>query len=112
MVLETRRDSGTLIIQAENRLDMANAQDFHDQLDGAIQASERSVVIDMEGLTYISSAGLRVILQMVRKMQRQDAQLALCSLSKEVMQVFTTSGIGQLVNIQPTRDAAIAAVSR
>ncbi len=90
---------------------MGNAQDFHDQLDSAINASERSVVIDMARLTYISSAGLRVILQMVRRMQRQDAKLALCSLSKEVNDVFNTSGIAQIVDIRPSRAEAIAAVS-
>ena len=67
MVIETRRDNGTLVIRAEDRLDLANAQVFHDELDAAIESSERAVVIDMSGLTYISSAGLRVIIQMLRE---------------------------------------------
>ncbi len=111
MVIETRRDNGTLVIRAEDRLDLANAQVFHDELDAAIESSERAVVIDMSGLTYISSAGLRVIIQMLRRLQRQDARLALCSLSHEVQNVFDTSGIGRLVDIQPSRAEAIAAVS-
>lgn len=111
MVIETLRDSGALVISAEDRLDLANAQIFHDELDAAIEASERAVVIDMAGLTYISSAGLRVVLQMLRRLQRQDARLALCSLSKEVLDVFNTSGIARLVDIQPSREEAIAAVS-
>ncbi|MCY4416679.1 MAG: STAS domain-containing protein [Chloroflexi bacterium] len=111
MVIETRRDNGTLVIRAEDRLDLANAQVFHDELDAAIESSERAVVIDMSGLTYISSAGLRVIIQMLRRLQRQDARLALCSLSTEVQNVFDTSGIGRLVDIQPSRAEAIAAVS-
>lgn len=111
MVIETRRDSGALVIRAEDRLDLVNAQIFHDELDAAIESSERAVVIDMAGLTYISSAGLRVILQMLRRMQRQDARLALCSLSIEVQNVFDTSGIAQLVDIRPSREEAIAAVS-
>ena len=111
MVIETRRDNGTLVIQAEERLDLVSAQKFHDELDAAIESSERAVVIDMSGLTYISSAGLRVVLQMVRRMQRQDAKLALCSLSNEVQNVFDTSGIAKLVDIRPSRAEAIAAVS-
>ena len=111
MAIETRRDNGTLVIQAEERLDLASAQKFHDELDAAIASSERAVVIDMSGLTYISSAGLRVVVQMVRRMQRQDAKLALCSLSNEVLDVFNTSGIARLVDIRPSRAEAIAAVS-
>ena len=111
MVIETGRDNGTLVIRAEHRLDLASAQIFHDELDTAIEDSERAVVIDMSGLTYISSAGLRVIIQMLRRLQQQDARLVLCSLSNEVQAVFDTSGIAQLVDIRPSRAEAIAAVS-
>ena len=110
MVIETRRDSGTLVIGAQDRLDLANAQIFYDELDAAIESSVRAVVIDMAGLTYISSAGLRVILQTLRRLQRQDARLALCSLSNEVQNVFDTSGFAQLVEIRSSRAEAIAAV--
>ena len=110
MVVETHQDNGTLIIHAEDRLDMANAHDFHEELDHAIKTDVRAVVIDMGKLTYISSAGLRVILQMVRRMQRQNGRLALCSLSADVMNVFNTSGIAQVVDIRPSRAEAMVAV--
>jgi anti-anti-sigma factor len=112
MAMETRSDhgtpiiSGTPVISAEGRLDSAHAQVFHDRLD----AAARAVVIDMENLSYISSAGLRVIMQAVRKMQRRDARLALCSLSADVRSIFQTSGFDQLVDILPSREAALAAV--
>ena len=66
MAMETRSDhgtpviSGTPVIGAEGRLDSACAQVFHDRLDYAIETAGRAVVIDMENLSYISSAGLRV----------------------------------------------------
>ena len=46
----------------DHRLDSVTAQDFHDRLDAAVESAER-VVVDMAGLTCISSAGLRVIMQ-------------------------------------------------
>lgn len=111
MVIKTGRDSGTLVIQAADRLDVVNAQLFHDELDAAIEYSERAVVIDMADLTYISSAGLRVILQMLRRMQSQNARLALCSLSDDVQEVFDISGFARLIDIRNSRAEAIAAVS-
>ncbi len=115
--METRGDhgtpiiSGTPVISAEGRLDSAHAQVLHDRLDHAIESAGRAVVIDMENLSHISSAGLRVIRQAVRKTPRRDARLALCSRSADVRSVFQTSGFDQPVDILPSREDAIAAVS-
>ena len=109
MAIETCRVGEALVIQADHRLDSVTAQDFHDRLDAAVESAER-VVVDMAGLTYISSADLRVIMQAVRKTQRQNVSLSLCALSAEVREVFRTSGFDQLVEIQPSREEALAAI--
>ena len=106
----TRVIGGIPVISAEGRLDSANAHVFHDRLDEAIGSTNRAVLVDMENLFYISSAGLRVIMQAARKLQQRNARLALCSLSDEVRSVFQTSGFDQLVDILPSRENAIAAV--
>ncbi len=111
MPIEFRRDSGTLIILTEERVDSANAPAFYQELDSAIDADDRAVVMDMERLTYISSAGLRVILQTARKLQQQGAKFAICSLSGTVQEVFEISGFDRVIDIHPTQTDAVAAVS-
>ena len=111
MAIETRRDDGAMVIETEGRIDSGNAQAFCDQLDSAIKTTGQAIVIDMAGLVYISSAGLRAILQAMRKMERQNVRLALCSLSDDVRDVFHTSGFDQLIEIRQTREDALAAVS-
>ena len=49
-------------------------------------------------------------MQAVRKTQRQNVSLSLCALSAEVREVFRTSGFDQLVEIQPSREEALAAI--
>ena len=111
MPIESRRDSGTLIIQTEERVDSANAQAFYQELDSAIESDDRAVVMDMERLAYISSAGLRVILQTARKLQQQNAKFAICSLSGTVREVFEISGFDRVIDIHSSQEDAIAAVS-
>ena len=65
----------------------------------------------MAELTYISSAGLRVILQAVRKPQRQNARLILWALSADVRDVFRTSGFEQLIEIRPSQEDTLAAIA-
>ena len=64
----------------------------------------------MERLVHISHAGLRVILQVVRGMEREDARLALCALSPDVLGAFQASGLAALVDVYSSRTEAVAAV--
>ena len=111
MPIDSHRDNGTLIIQTEERVDSVNAQAFYQELDSAIESDDRAVVMDMEKLAYISSAGLRVILQTARKLQQQNAKFAICSLSGTVREVFEISGFDRVIDIHSSQAEAVAAVS-
>ena len=109
MTMETSWENRVLIVQAEERLDSVNAQAFIDGLDSAVDGAAQGVVIDMKRLDYISHAGLRVILQVVRSMEREGARLALCALSPDVLGAFQASGLAALVDIYSSRTDAVAA---
>ena len=57
MEIQTERANGTLIAKAEGRIDGVNARDFEEALKAAISTDDSTVVMDLEGLSYISSAG-------------------------------------------------------
>ena len=65
----------------------------------------------MEQLVYITHAGLRVILQVVRSTEQAHGRLALCVLSPDVLGAFQASGLTTLVDIYSSRADAIAATS-
>ena len=110
MTIETSWENRIFIVQAEGRLDGMNAQVFIDRLGVASGGAAQGVVIDMEQLAHISQAGLRVILQVARCMERADARLALCALSPDVLGAFQASGLDALVDIHSSRTDAVAAV--
>ena len=97
------------MIRVPHRLDGVNAQVFYDQLETAIGSAHKVVVIDMSDLTYISNAGLRVIIQAAKQLQAHDARLVLCALSDEVRSVFEASSLDRVIDIRPSLDAAVAA---
>ena len=85
-----------LVIRTDHRLDSVDAQTFHHRLDATVASVERGVVIDKEKLTYISNAGLRVMLQPIKKIEEWGGRLALCSVSDDVRAAFETSGFDRL----------------
>ena len=112
MNVETQRQGDSLVLITDGRVDGTNATDFQDAMKGAIQESDRAVVLDFENLTYISSAGLRVVLLVAKDLQQQGAQFAACSLTESVKEVFVISGFDKIIPIHDTQAAAIGSFGK
>ena len=108
MGLDFSREDGILIAVADGRVDGANAQEFQGELTDAIEADDRGLVLDLGQITYISSAGLRVILLTAKALNRQDAELAVCSLTDSVREVFEISGFDKIIPVRASQPDAIA----
>ena len=109
MEVETERQGDTLIAKTDGRVDGANAREFQAALEAAIEATERAVILDMENLSYISSAGLRVILLTAKTLGNQNAKFSVCSLSDPVREVFEISGFDKIISIHASQAEALAA---
>ncbi|MBC3907373.1 MULTISPECIES: STAS domain-containing protein [Undibacterium] len=89
------------------RLDSNNSAAFEKEILSAIDAGEVHILIDFSDLTYISSAGLRVILLTAKKTKAATGKLVLCSLSDSINEVFLVSGFNTILDIQANKDAAL-----
>ena len=107
MEINTEREQGTLlIVKAEGRLDGISAREFDDAMRSKISEKDSVVIMDLEKLSYISSAGLRVILMTAKTLQKRNAKLLLCSLSEPIREVFEISGFDKIIPIHTTRGEA------
>ena len=111
MTIETKRDGETLVAITSERVDGMNSQELQTELEEAILETDRAVVLDLQRLTYISSAGLRVILVTTKALQRRRAKLVVCSLSDSVREIFEMSGFDKIIPVYPTADDALTALN-
>ncbi len=100
------------ILTPKGRLDSATAAAFETEFMAAADGGADRMLIDFSELTYISSAGLRVVLKAAKKMQSKGGRVALCSLGPQIAEVFEISGFSSLsiFSIHPERDSALAAL--
>lgn len=88
-----------LTVSIVGRLDTTTAPnleaEFKSSLDGVTE-----LVIDMGGLEYISSAGLRVLLSAQKVMNKQGS-MTLINVGDVVMEVFEVTGFSDILTIQP-----------
>ena len=110
MDVTAERNDGVLSARVSGRVDSTNAREFEDMIRSAIEDGDRAVIVDFEGLVYISSAGLRAVLVTAKDLWKRKASFALCSLPEMVREVFEVSGFDKIITIHPSRADALAAL--
>jgi len=109
VALEIRQEEagGIRVLALTGRLDTETAADFELAVQDLLGAGERHFLVDVSGIGYVSSAGLRVLLSLAKQLDGGKGSLRLCGLSAAVRQVFDVAGFGKLFAIFPNRDAAL-----
>ena len=103
---------GTRVLALTGRLDTETSADVELTLQDLMAAGERNFLIDMSGIGYVSSAGLRVLLATAKQLEGGKGSLRLCSLNASVKQVFDVAGFSKLFSIFANRDAALAGMPK
>jgi len=110
MDISQERDGDVVIVRLAGRLDSSAASSAEEQLSATLIDAAPRLAIDMAKLAYISSAGLRVLLVVAKRVQQQKGKIALSGLAENVREVFTVSGFDTIFAIEADVAAAIAAV--
>ena len=98
MTIEIKRNNEETIIELAGRLDTTTAPAL-DKTIGEDIGGEESLVLDLKGIEYISSAGLRVILSAQKKMQKAGS-MKLINVCESVMEVFEMTGFADILVIE------------
>jgi len=99
-----------VIVKLAGRLDSSAAQSAEESFVQVLGGGASRLAVDMSGLEYISSAGLRVLLVVAKKVQQANGKMALFGLLPNVREVFSVSGFDKIFAIQADVDAAVASV--
>jgi len=76
-----------------------------------IMGGNRKLIIDLEHLNYISSAGLRIFLASNKLIRKTDGEIRFCSLNHTVKEVFEISGFNMIFKFYPDQASAITGFS-
>ena len=98
MTIEIKRNAEETIIELVGRLDTTTAPALDKTINNDI-VDTKKLVLDVKGLEYISSAGLRVLLGAQKKMQKLGS-MKVIHVCEEVMEVFEMTGFADILTIE------------
>lgn len=99
MTIVKERQNDSLILRLEGRLETGTA----DKLQEAIEQESEGLIhltIDMTQLTYLTSAGLRVLLRTEKRLQATGGDMVLTNVNKDIMEVFGITGFDDILTIR------------
>lgn len=105
-IRETQRE-GFVVLELVGRLETKTSHLFEQKVIEHLSAGARQFVIDFKDIEFVSSAGLRVLLMLAKKVKSGDGALALSAVNDSVRQVLDVSGFASFFTLAPSIDAAI-----
>ncbi len=115
MNVGSERRGNVMVIAVRGRIDHLNASAFQESLNPHLQhcrSDGDGVVLDLSGLDYISSAGLRIFMIAAKQARAQGGRIAVAQMQSLVQEIFEISHFHLVYEIFKTTDEAVAALGR
>ncbi len=108
MQITQRVESDVTVFLPEGRIDTEAAADLDQALQSAVSAGKHKMVVDMSGVDFIVSAGLRVLAAVQVRSRAEGGDIKVAGLNARMARVFNIIGADIFMSIHDTPEAAIA----
>jgi anti-anti-sigma factor len=108
MNITQRDEKGVTVFMLKGRVDTAGAEEMGQALQAAVSGGKHKMVLDMGQVSYISSAGLRTLADIVTTNREAGGDLKLVALNPKVLRVLRIIGFDRFFAIDDTIVEALA----
>lgn len=105
-IIDTQR-GGIRLIKIEGRLDANFSLQLEDEVDRLLEHDEKSIILDLSGVTYLSSSGLRVLLS-INKQTQGAGGLVLVNPREVVKKIIEVAELDDILTQAKTLEEAMA----
>lgn len=108
-VIDFKEDNkgDVLILRIRGRLDAVSSPTAEKKVFECINNGQTKLLLDFSGVSYLSSAGMRMLLSTTKKLKNLSGKLVVCSIVPNVMDVLKMSGFDHVLELAKTEDDAL-----
>jgi anti-anti-sigma factor len=96
MDLKETSAGGVLVAAAAGRIDLSNADAFKDALSASLAKAKVALILDLSGVDYISSAGLRALMIVFKAAKTENKAFGIAGLQPLLAEIFAISRFDQV----------------
>ncbi|NGX40126.1 MAG: putative anti-sigma factor antagonist BtrV [Chlamydiae bacterium] len=98
------------IVTLDGRLDASSTPVIEKKLAKLVETAKQ-LVVDFSKVTYLSSAGMRLLLSLTKRLQSGDGQILFFGMNDDVMEIIKMAGFERILRIFNTKKEALKALS-
>lgn len=96
-----------MVVTIKGRLDAISSPTAEKHIFELINKGSHKIVLELGGVDYLSSAGMRMLLSTTKKLKSISGKIVLCSVTQNVMDVLKMSGFDHVLAIVKSKDEAL-----
>ena len=108
LVVKSAVVNGVRVLEPQGRIDSSSVVTMDAAFHQGLAPGGNPLLVDMSGVDYISSGGLRSFLLTLKEVKKREGKMCLCNLTPSVSKVFKLAGFNTIFDIRAGRDEAIA----
>ena len=111
MEIIQKENCGITCLKIKGRMDTALAIETEKVVDKILKGNNKRLLFDLTEMEYLSSYGLRMILNAAKKIKMMGGKIILCSLIEHVNEIFDICGFGANIPIADSVESGIKVLS-
>lgn len=109
LTLATRELDGATVVAVGGEIDVYTAPKLRDKITELVAAGSYDLVVDLEGVEFLDSTGLGVLVGGLKKVRAHDGMLRLVCTQDRLLKIFRITGLAKVFDIHNTPEAAATA---
>ena len=97
---------GIVILRCEGRLVATTSPQLEDAINLLLDQERVKILLDFSRIDYLSSAGMRLLLSMTKRLKSKKGKLALFAIHEEVREIINMAGFEKVLAIHSTEEEA------
>jgi len=107
MEIDHRSENGISVLALSGRLNQTSADTLHAAAMEAAEAAEKGLIVDMGGVDFIASVGIRALIRPSQSMAMKGGKLAIANLNPQMSEFFGLTGLDRMFSVyESVADAA------
>ena len=106
--LDVTERNGYAVLAVHGEVDVYTAPRFRERLIELVSEGKTRIVVDLEGVDFLDSTGLGVLVGGLKRLRSHDGDLSLVCTQSRILKVFEITGLTKVFTIYDSVDAAVA----
>ena len=111
MTFSEQKTDGVLVLGVSGKIHTEASEELLKKLNALIDQGEWHLLLDLSGVDYINSSGLRVLLTVAKKLNGLSGKMVLATVTELIQQILRVSGCASVIGVYSSKEEALKALT-